>query len=94
MFENERAGLIAVALDTRRVGSDCELCLFLLEASVRIMTVAAVHRSFENLVMERLAELSLGFGVARHAKLRLVRTEHRPCCLSGFLVSHICREGY
>jgi len=94
MFENERALLIAMALDTGGVGTDGELRLFLLKASVRIVTIAAGHRSFEHLVMERFAELGLCFGVARHAKLRLVRTEHRACRLSGFLVSHIRREGY
>jgi len=72
MFKNERALLIAVALDTRRVSTDRELRLFLLEASMRIVTIAAVHRSFEDLVMERLAELRFCFGMARHAKLRLV----------------------
>ena len=72
MFKNERALLIAVALNARRVSTDRELRLFLLEASVRVVTIAAVHRSFENLVMERLAELGLCFRVARHAKLRLV----------------------
>jgi hypothetical protein len=72
MFENERALLIAMALYARRVGTYGELRLFLFEASVRIMTVATVHRSFENFVMERLAELRLCFGVARHAKLRFV----------------------
>lgn len=64
MFENERAGLIAMALDARCVRTYGEFRLFLFEASVRIMTVAAVHRSFEDLVMERLAELSLCFGMA------------------------------
>jgi len=94
MFENERASLIAVALDARCVGTDRELRLFLLEASMRIVTIAAVHRSFKDLVMKWLAELRLCFGVTRHAKLRFVRTEHRACSLSGFLVSHIRREGY
>ena len=72
MFEDKLAGLIAVALDARRVSTDRELRLLLLEASVRVVTIAAVHRSFENLVMERLAELGLCLGMARHAKLRLV----------------------
>jgi hypothetical protein len=58
------------------------------------VTIAAVHRSFKDLVMKWLAELRLCFGVTRHAKLRFVRTEHRACSLSGFLVSHIRREGY
>ena len=72
MFKNERSGLIAMALYAGGISPNGELRLFLLEASVRIVTVAAVHGSLEDLVMERLAELGLCFRVARHAKLRLV----------------------
>ena len=46
VFENERSLFIAVALDASCIGTDSKLRLFLLEASVRIMTVAAIHRSF------------------------------------------------
>ena len=72
MFENEWTCFIAMALNAGGISPNSELRLFLLEAAVRIVTVAAIHRSFENLVMERLAELSLCFRMARHAKLRLV----------------------
>jgi hypothetical protein len=94
MFEYERALLVAVALDARGVGPDGELRLFLLEASVWIMAVTTAHRSFENFVMKRLTELRLGFGVTRHAKLRLVRAEHRLRRLSGFLMRDVGREDH
>jgi hypothetical protein len=94
VFENERALFVAVALDTRGVGADGKLCLLLFESAVRIMTIAAVHRAFEYFVMERLAELSLCFGMTRHAELGLVRAEHRTRRLSGFLMCDVSRKSY
>ena len=38
---------------------------------MRIVTVAALHSAFENLVVERQIELMLDFGVTAQAKLRL-----------------------
>ena len=64
MLENERPLLVAVALDARSIGADRKLCLFLFEAPVRGVTIAAVHRSLEHLMVERLAELGLCFGMA------------------------------
>ena len=94
MLEHERPLLVGMTLHAGRVRPDSKLCLLLLEAAVCIVAIAAVHRAFENLVMERSAELRLCFGVARHAQLRLVRTEHSARRLSGFLMGDVCREGY
>jgi hypothetical protein len=57
MFEDERPLLVGVTLYARRIGTDSEFCLLLLETAVRIMAIAALHRPLEDLVMERLAEL-------------------------------------
>ena len=40
---------------------------------MRIVTITALHRTFENLVVERQIELVLNFGVTTQAKLGLAR---------------------
>ena len=92
VLKNERALFVTVALDAGRVGADRELRLLLLKPAVRIMTIAAAHRAFEHFVPEWLAELCTHLGVARHAKLRLVRAKHRMCRLSGLLCRDIANE--
>ena len=92
VFENERPLLIAVASDTRCVGPHGELGLFLFEAAVRVMAVAARHRTFKNFVPERFAELCSGLGVAPHAKLRLVRSQHCFGSLTWFLCGDIADQ--
>lgn len=86
---DERSCLIRVAPNAACVGTDRKLSLFRLKASVWIVTIAALHRSLENLVMERLAELRLGFVVTRYAQLRLVRGEHLRRRLTWILCGDI-----
>ena len=88
MLVDERPCLIRVAPDATCVGTNGKLSLFRLKASVRIMTIAALHRSLKNLVMERFAELRFGLVVTRNAKLRLICGEHLYRCLTGIL----CRD--
>ena len=57
VLKDERPLLVGVALDAGRVDADGQLGLLLVESSVRIMAIAALHCSFEHFVMERLAEL-------------------------------------
>ena len=72
VLKNERALFVTVALHAGCVGAHCELGLLLFEPAVRIVTIAAAHRALEHFVSERFAELCSRFGVARHAKLRLI----------------------
>ena len=48
---SERALLIRMTLDTCRINTGAESRLFGFESAVRIVTVAAAHRSFQHLVM-------------------------------------------
>lgn len=86
MFISERPLHLGVAFHTCLCGAKCKPSLFLLKAAVRIMAVAAVHRSFKHLVVEGLRELCFHFGVAANAKLRLTVLKHcagrkvRPLC--------------
>ena len=73
MFVCKRALFVAVTLDAACVGADRQLDLFCFKPAVRIVTVAAFHRPFQNLVMKRLGKLRLCFRVAAHAELRFAR---------------------
>ena len=77
VLENKRTLFVRVTFDTSRVDSDREFGLFLLEASVRVMTIAAFHCPFEHFVMKGLGKLRFCFAVAADTKLLLVCTEHR-----------------
>ena len=52
VFEGERSLLVGVALDTSRIGSSRKPGLLGLESTVRIVTIRAAHRAFQNFVME------------------------------------------
>ena len=89
VFKNERALLVGVALDTRRICANPELRLFLFEAAMRIVAVTAVHRAFEDFMSEGFAELRFCFVMTGHAELRFVGIKHRSCCLTGLLHGYI-----
>ena len=88
MFVSERPLHLGVAFYTCLFGAKCKPRLLLLKAPVRVVAVAAVHRSFKHLVVERLRELCFHFGMAAYAKLRLTVLEQRtgrqvrPLCSS------------
>jgi len=77
VLEDERALFIRVAFNTRHINADRELRLLLFKTSVRIMTIAAFHRSFQNFMVKRLGKLRFRFGMAAHAELLLVGFQHR-----------------
>ena len=67
----ERSLLIRVTLNAGGVRAGCEPRLLELETAVRVVAVAALHRTFEYLVMKRLVEVGLNFVMATDAELRL-----------------------
>ena len=71
VFVSERSLLVGMAFYARRIGARCQSCLFELEAAVRIVTIAALHRAFEDFVMKGFAEVGFNFIVATEAELRL-----------------------
>jgi hypothetical protein len=70
VLEKKRPLFVCVTLNARSIRAHGKPRLLLLEPPMRIVTVAAVHRSFENLVMERFCELRLRLVVTGHAQLR------------------------
>src|ERR1044072_1359135 len=71
MLVNKRTLLVCVTFDASGVGAGRQSCLFELETAVRIMAIAALHRAFQHLVMERQVELVLRLAMATETKLRL-----------------------
>ena len=76
VFVRERTLLVRMAFDTACICSRREARLFEFKSAVRVMTIAAPHRAFQNLVMERHVELRLYFVVTTRAKLRVIRLQH------------------
>ena len=71
VFINKRACLFRMALYADGVPGDTASQFLLLEGAMRIVTIAAIHQSFIDLVMERLSKSGLDVSVAGIAELRL-----------------------
>ena len=70
MFVNERSLLVCVTLDASRVGAGRQSRLLEFKSAVGIVAIAALHRTFQHLVMERQIELVLSLTMTTQAKLR------------------------
>ena len=70
MFVDEWSLLVCVTLDASCIGSCRESRLFEFETAVRIVAIAALHRAFQDLVMERQIELVLCLAMTTETKLR------------------------
>ena len=70
MLVNKRSLLVRVTLDASCVGSGRQSGLFEFKTAVRIVTIAALHRAFEHLVMERQIKLVLRLAMTTEAELR------------------------
>ena len=68
-----------MTLNARCICSGCQSRLFELETAVGIVTIAALHRAFEDLVMKRLVEVGLNFVVTAYAELRLADFQEIAC---------------
>ena len=75
MFESEWPLFAAMAFDACYVSTDGELSLFRFKTAVSVVTIAALHRSFENFVVKRFGELRFLFVVATETKLGLTGLE-------------------
>src|SRR5215470_12038993 len=78
MFEDERTLLVCVAFEAGSICSSRKFRLLLLKPPLRVMAIAAIHRSFKHLMMKWSVELRLGFVVAGHAEEDFVLLKHMP----------------
>ena len=85
VFVGERTLLVRVTLNASRIGTGGEPRLLEFETAMRIVAIAALHGSFENLVVERLGEIRFRFTMATHAKLRFAVLEHGHSRKAGLL---------
>ena len=85
MFVNKWSLLVYVTLDASCVCAGRKSRLLELEATVRVVAIAALHCTFQHLVMERQIELVLGLGVTTHTQLRFARLEQTQIREAGFL---------
>ena len=85
MLVGEWALLIGVTLDASRVCAGSQSGLLEFKTAMWIMTVTALHHSFENLVMERRAKLRLHLTMTADAQLGLPDLQHANCRNAGFL---------
>src|SRR6266487_250172 len=76
MLIGEWTLLVNVTLNTSRVCAGGQSRLFEFKTTVRIMAIAALHGSFENLMVEGPGEIGLRFTMATHTKLRLAYFQH------------------
>jgi hypothetical protein len=75
MFVDKRTLLVCVTLDASRVRAGRKSRLFELETAMRIVAIAALHRAFQDLVVEGQIKLVLGLAVTTYAKLWLTCSE-------------------
>ena len=83
VFVSEWTLLIGVTLDASSIGASGQPCLFEFKTSVRIVTIAALHSAFENLVMEGHAKGRLNLAMTTQTKLGLALLQHRYCGDAG-----------
>ena len=75
MFVSKRTLLVGVALYTRRICAGCQSCLLEFETAVGVVTIAALHHAFKDLVMKGLIEIRLNFVVTTYAELWLTNLQ-------------------
>lgn len=85
MLVNKRPLLVRVTLNTRGVEARRQPGLFKLKSAVRVVTIAALHRAFQHLVMERQLKLVLDFTVTAQAELRLTGGQQLNAGYAGLL---------
>jgi hypothetical protein len=85
MFVREWTLLISMAFDASGIGTGGQPRLFQLKAPMRVVTIAATHRAFQDFVMERHVELRFHFVVTALAKLRVARPQHTRRRKAGLL---------
>ena len=70
MFVGEWTLFISVTLNTSCIRAGGEPGLLELKTAMRIMAITALHRSFQNLMVEWFGKIRFRFAVATHAELR------------------------
>ena len=89
MFISERPLFVRVTFNAGCISARGQARLFEFETAMRVMTIAATHRTFHNFVMEGHGESRFNFAVATETKLRVAHLQHSYRPESWFF--SICR---
>jgi len=76
VFISERSLFVRVTFYASCIAAGGQARLFKFETAMRVMTIAATHRTFHDFVMEGHGEGRLHFAVATEAKLRVAHLQH------------------
>jgi hypothetical protein len=90
VFISEWTLFVRVTFNASSIAAGGQACLFEFETAVRVMTIAATHRTFHNFVMEGHGEGRFNFAVATETKLRVAHLQHSYRPESRFF--SICRS--
>ena len=76
VFVSEGTLLVCVTFNASCISAGGQARLFEFETAMRVMTIAATHRTFHDFVMEGHGERRFHFAVATEAKLRVAHFQH------------------
>ncbi len=76
VFISEWTLLVRMTFNASSISAGCQSRLFELETAVRVMTIAATHRTFHDFVVEGHRERGFHFAVATQTKLRVAHFQH------------------
>ena len=79
MFIGEWSLFISVTLDAGCIRTSGQSRLFEFEPTMRVVTVAALHHTFEHFVVEWLVKVGLNFTMTTDAELRLSHLQQIDC---------------
>lgn len=85
MFVDKWSLFVCMTLDAGRVRTGRKSRLLQFEATVRVMAITALNRTFQHLVMERQIELVLDLRVTTDTQLRFARPEQTQIREAGLL---------
>jgi hypothetical protein len=85
MLVGEWPLLVGVTLNASGIRTGCQARLFQFKTAMRIVTITASHRAFQNLVMEGHVELWLHFVVTAGTKLGIISPQHASRRKAWFL---------
>ena len=85
VLENKWPLLVVMAFDAGNITTNGQLGLFRFKSAMSVVTVTALHRSFEDLMMKRFGKLRFRLGMAAHTKLRFALLKHSNVSVAGVL---------
>ena len=86
--------LISMALDARGISSSRQPRLLQFETAMRIVTIAALHHAFKNLVMKRFLKVWFYLTVTTNAQLRFTCLQQGYRREVGFFAIRWINESY